>query len=453
MNNPGHTLIDKLGAALAQLTSAKRFLIGLSGGLDSVVLLHAMAQLRSQSSADFQLRAMHINHQLHPQADSWAQHCATVCERLNIEFSAVRVSIAAESGIENAAREARYREFEAVLSEGEALLLAHHRDDQMETLLLRLMRGSGSRGLSGIPRSRDLGRGRLLRPLLAIDRLELQRYAKVAELDWVEDESNSDVSFDRNYCRHRILPLIEARWPGYRESWSKSAALAAESETLIHELAELDLENITAESRSTVDRRGLLALSEPRRRNVLSYWLQSLGVEALGWNRLQQLSNEVLNGENGVFKSERFQVHCFRDRVYALDAAALCLEQPENGTAPALVMPFAESLPLADNGSLTFKEVQGQGITQDNLGVLSIRYRQGGEICRIAGRPGKTLKKILQEAGTPPWLRSRYPLIYSGAELVCIPGVGVCEAFAAKAGDVGCLIAWQQPELGLGACS
>ena len=142
----------------------------------------------------------------------------------------------------------------------EELLLAHHRDDQMETLLLRLIRGSGSRGLSGIPRSRVLGASRLLRPLLDIDREELQSYAESEQLIWVEDHSNKDEGFDRNYCRHTLLPLIEARWPEYRQSWSKSAVLASESEALLQELAAIDLAQIAAVSKSIVSREKLLAL-------------------------------------------------------------------------------------------------------------------------------------------------------------------------------------------------
>ncbi len=450
MNYSPQLLIEKLNAGLQELATSRRFLIGLSGGLDSVVLLHSMAQLRDQSNPDMRLRAVHVNHQLHPAASSWAQHCEAFCKGLGIEFITSEVSIPDKSGIENAAREARYRAFEDSLFEGEELLLAHHRDDQMETLLLRLTRGAGSRGLSGIPRSRALGRGRLLRPLLEIDRDELRRYAEAVELDWVEDASNGDERFDRNYCRHSLLPLIEERWPRYRESWSKTIALAGESELLIQELAAIDLQAIATETQSVLHRQKLLALSEPRRRNVLRYCLGRLGAPELGWNQLQQLSKEVLVTDSGSFIGSGFEVHCFRDGVYILDATALGQAQNTDSAARTLELPLAEVVSLKNNGSLSFRSTRGEGLAAANLGSLSVRYRQGGESCKLLGRPSKTLKKILQEVETPPWLRGRYPLLFSGKDLACIPGVGVCEEFAAQAGDLAYLVNWCQPDLRLG---
>lgn len=444
-------LHDKLAATLATFSCGRNFLVGLSGGLDSVVLLHALAALRDRPGADIHLHALHINHQLQPQADTWEQLCGQLCAELGVEFSSARVAIAGRSNIENAAREARYREFEGNLREGEELLLAHHRDDQMETILMRLNRGAGSRGLSGMPRGRALGASRLLRPFLDIDRAELQDYAESVGLSWAHDYSNDDESFDRNYCRHNVLPLIEARWPGYRESWSKSAQLAGESESLLQELAVSDLEKLSAGQTTTLDRQALLALSEPRRRNVLRFWLASCGASELGWNRLQQLSNEVLQGRSGHFLAEDFQIFCFREEVYLLSARKLACDAVcvDLGSAAEALASGVVTLP--DNGLLRFRQKQGEGVNVAGLNDLSIRYRQGGESCRLAGRPGKSLKKILQEADAPPWLRSRIPLLYSGEELVCIPGVGVSEQFALKGDAPGYIVEWERPDLGLSA--
>lgn len=446
MSYSPQSFIDKLGAALADLSSQQIFLVGLSGGLDSVVLLHALTQLRDQAQPAMQLRAIHVNHQLQDAAANWERHCVRLCESLGVECITCRVEIPQATGIENAAREARYGEFERALAPGEELLLAHHRDDQMETLLLRLLRGAGSRGLSGIPASRRLGDNRLLRPLLEIDRAELQQYGEAHELDWIEDASNADTGFDRNYCRHELLPLIEARWPGYRESWSKSLALAAESESLLQDLAAIDLAQIATATPAVLQREKLVALAEPRRRNVLRYWLQGLHAEELSWNGLQQLSREVLSGGESSFLSGRFQVHCFRDGVYALASEAV---QARPDTAPSLQLPLAEELQLQNNGSLRVTEAEGEGLSREPGAALSIRYRQGGEACRLNGRPNKTLKKILQELELPPWLRGRIPLLYSGEELVYIPGAGVSEAFAAKPGEAGYLVDWQPPDLTL----
>jgi len=466
MNNSVHQILAKIDAALNEQARSRHFLLGLSGGLDSVVLLHAMTGLRERSGGSLRLRALHINHQLQEQSATWAQDCANLCESLAVEFSSVEVTINASAGIENAARQARYSEFEAALRKDEELLLAHHRDDQMETLLLRLIRGSGSRGLSGIPASRELGRelggdkgrekgrdkgrGRLVRPLLEIDREELLEYAEAAKLSWVEDSSNEDESFDRNYCRHTLLPLIEARWPGYRESWSKSAVLARESEALLQELAAIDLADIATESRSVVSRDKLLALSATRRRNVLRFWLEGLGVEELGWHQLHQLSDEVIPSSTASVLIGGCQLHCYRETLHALAATALETEvasEDLSGLSPLLTMP--SEVALTNNGSLGFTEALGAGVAMDKLGAMTIRYRQGGEACRLLGRPNKSLKKILQEVEMQPWLRSRIPLLYSGDELAYIPGIGVSEAWAAKDGEAGCLIDWQQPDLAL----
>tara|TARA_B110000858_G_scaffold112419_1_gene128569 strand:+ start:5017 stop:6249 length:1233 start_codon:yes stop_codon:yes gene_type:complete len=410
-----------------------------------------MVRLRDQSGADFHLRALHINHQLQQQADSWQQHCLKLCASLNVEFISTRVKISASTGIENAAREARYREFEATLLPDEELLLAHHRDDQMETLLLRLMRGSGSRGLSGIPRSRVLGAGRLLRPLLDIDREELQSYAESEQLVWTQDHSNNDEGFDRNYCRHTLLPLVEARWPGYRESWSKSAVLAGEGEALAQELAAIDLAQIVTDSPSIASREKLLALSEPRRRNVLRHWLASLGASELGWNQLQQLSNEVLQGSSAQFIGQGFQIFCFRDAVYVVGSAELARPLDEIDLAPLPKLSVASEVMLPGNGRLRFRETQGEGVCAGKLDNLSIRYRRGGESCRLVGRPSKTLKKILQESEISPWLRKRMPLLYDGEDLAYIPGIGVCEEFTARDAEPGCIIEWESPDLSLQA--
>lgn len=449
MNYSPQLLHDNLAASLAELTNGRKFLIGLSGGLDSVVLLHAMASLRNDSVGGIELRALHVNHQLYEQANSWQKHCLKFCERLDIEFITTKVDIAEGSGIESAAREARYREFEATLLEGEELLLAHHRDDQMETLLLRLMRGSGSRGLSGIPSSRVLGKGRLLRPLLAINRAELHRYAESCGLTWVEDVSNRDESFDRNYCRHSLLPLIEARWPGYRESWSKSAVLANENEALNQELAAIDLFQIVTESPSIVKREQLLALSEPRQRNVLRNWLTSLGANELGWNQLRQLSKEVVQSGDAKFIGDGFQIICFRQRLYALRSAALEADLARFDLGPMEEFSTASEIKLPDNGRLLFRETRGEGIKLDSFEHLSVRYRQGGESCRLAGRPSKALKKLLHENAVQPWLRSRIPLLFAGDELVYIPGVGVSAELAATDEELGYILEWEQPNFAL----
>ncbi len=431
-----------------EIASCPSVLVALSGGLDSTVLLHSLVELSAQSKVNFRLRALHVNHQLQDRANEWQLHCAALCQQLNIEFNSIAVDVATISGVENAAREARYQAFREALKTGEVLLLAHHRDDQMETLLLRLMRGSGSRGLSGIPRSRELGKGTLLRPLLGFDRQDLLLYAKHMQLKWIEDHSNRDENHDRNYCRHSVLPLIESRWPGYRESWNKAALLAQESESLMQELASLDLALVSTACKSIVDIDKILILSEPRRRNLLRHWLAGLGLPELGWNRLQQLSKEVLLGSaSSRFMGPGFQLQRYKNRLYALQPDEFSSETAEEQLQQAWDASRQRERPLANNGSLCSRQAEGRGVSVTACTELKIRYRRGGEYCQLSGRPSKSLKKILQEVDMEPWLRDRMPLLYSGDDLVCIPGVGVSENFAAKAGEPGMLLEWNRPKL------
>lgn len=459
--------LETFHSALGSLTRAqspfKSAVLGLSGGLDSIVLLHLLDELRKQSKLGFEFRALHVNHGLQAAADEWQQHCKQVCEQLSIKLNSVEVRLDATAGvdpdsvagIENAAREARYQVFQEQLKPGEALLLAHHRDDQMETLLLRLMRGSGSRGLRGIPRTRAVGEGFLLRPLLDFDRAQLLEYANQHQLKWMEDASNQDQRFDRNYCRHRVMPILQARWPDYRESWAKTASLAEEADGLLRELAQLDLESIATDSRAVVRIDKLMQLSEPRRRNVLRHWLGLLKLPELGWNRLHQLSREVLQaGDSATLDAGAFRLSRYKDCLYALRPQEDETTQPN---AVKLLWNFGDSaepeqtdfpsLLLPGNGSLTAQLKQGPGLALPHCAQLQIRYRQGGESCRLAGRPNKSLKKILQEYEIEPWLRNRIPLLYQQEQLVCIPGIGVSEAFASKPGEPGLIVEWQRPAL------
>lgn len=440
---------EQLESVLQSIPDCSSAVVGLSGGLDSIVLLHALSELRANHKLGLELRALHINHGLQADADAWQQLCQTLCEQLAVPFRAEKIELKQTTstngeGMENAARQARYQVFEAELQRGEALLLAHHRDDQMETLLLRLMRGSGSRGMSGIPLTRKLGQGCLFRPLLSFDRAELQAYAQRRQLHWAEDQSNRDTSFDRNYCRHQLLPLIEARWPGYRDSWSKTATLAAEAESLLADLAALDLAVIAAAGHAALKLEELQGLASPRRRNLLRHWLDRLGLPDLGWNRLQQLSEELVmanDDSQATIVGDGFQLTRFKHELLALR-----LLTPVDTQSCLSWQPGAcARLDLPDNGYLQAQKSVGEGIRLDDLDQLQLRYRQGGENCRLAGRPGKSLKKLLQEHQVPPWLRDRLPLVYAGDELICIPGIGVSEQRAAASGEPGIVLEWQPP--------
>lgn len=442
--------LEALQSALQPMPACSSAVVGLSGGMDSVVLLHSLNELSKQGRLGFGLRAIHVNHGLQVDADAWQRHCEIICTQWEIPLTIEDVCLGAgESdaivGGENAARDARYQAIERQLQSGEALLLAHHRDDQMETLLLRLMRGAGSRGLAGIPTTRVLAAGFLFRPLLNFDRTALQKYATDKQLQWIDDQSNLDIGFDRNYCRHQLLPLIEKRWPGYRDSWNKTMVLAAEAEKLLQALAAIDLDNIATNRAAVIQIDQLVLLPEERQRNVLRYWLRQLGLPELGWNRLQQLSNEVLRASDSASASvamQEFQLRRYKNCLYALQR----IDTADTSSQIDWDLSNGSELELPGNGSLQAEMADGQGLKLADRSQLSIRYRSGGETCRLVGRPNKSLKKILQEYEIEPWFRDRVPLLYLDQTLVCIPGIGISEQHAAKTGECGLIINWSRPK-------
>ena len=226
-------LLPALIAQLDSLQAASRIFVGFSGGADSHSLLHALVEL-SRREALPPIIALHINHGLHEDATDWAAHCAAVASNLGVAFHERVVSIDVGASPEAQARDARYSVFESFLAAGDVLLLGHHLDDQVETVLFRLIRGAGPSGLAGIPVMRPLGRGLLMRPLLGITRDQIENYAGSHELAHLHDGSNDDTRYDRNFLRHEVLPLIESRWPGYRSGFARSATLSGELAASVH---------------------------------------------------------------------------------------------------------------------------------------------------------------------------------------------------------------------------
>lgn len=402
--------------------------VGFSGGLDSCVLLHALVSLKLPIS----LRAIHINHQISSHADQWQQHCADVCAQLGVSFVAVKVDVKnTGKGIEDAAREVRYRVFEAHLMAGDYLFTAHHADDQAETLLLRLMRGSGVRGLAAMAQQRPLGMGMLHRPLLHFSRQELAAYAQEQGLVWVDDESNSNDHYDRNYLRNQVLPLLRQRWPAFTAKWQQTADLCAANEALVDELANADLQlaQIATEFIGTSVSLGYIeALSDIRRHNLIRVWLRRQGLATPEQAHLQQIEQQIIDGRQDAEAQVSWgdvSLRVYRQRLYALPLAHL----PQSSTA---VIPFADHVHLSPTISLVCECLahSSQPLLKANLPNLHIRFRQGGERCKPVGRGhSQTLKRLLQEYHVVPWLRDALPLIYSDDELVAVADLWVCEGY------------------------
>ena len=438
-------------AGLKSMPATEACLLGLSGGLDSVVLLHLLVQLRNQGVLDFKLRALHVNHGLNPKATQWQEHCAALCRDWSVPLQIVQLDLSETlqtgTGIENAARNARYAAFASHLSSSEVLLLAHQRDDQIETMLLRLMRGAGPRGLAGMPQERPLGGGSLYRPLLQFDRVELLAYAEQQQLRWIDDPSNLSVQFDRNFCRQTILPLIATRWVGYRESWSKSAALQAEAELLLQQMAAADFKLMRGATENELSLDGFNRLNRPRQRNLLRYWLGQMQLPEPGFNELQHLTEAFIPAATespASWQGAGFTLTSYRNCLVAIRELA-----PIDRNAVLVWNPLSQPLlPLPYNGCLQARRSNGSAgdirYALQVSGPLQVRYRVGGETLRLRDRPRKALKKILQEQGIPLWSRERLPLLYDGDELLCVPGVGTADTSGIAAATL-LVIEWQQP--------
>ena len=429
---------------LQGLPSVPAYWIAYSGGLDSTVLLHLLASLRDE--LELKLVALHIDHGLCEHSRLWSEQCRAFSESLGVPIRIERVSISGqqEKGLEAAARQARYAVFEKALGEGEALLSAHHRDDQAETLLLQLLRGGGVHGLAAMPVQRPLGHGLLLRPLLDVPRERLKAYAVEQGLEWIDDPSNFDTSLDRNYLRHTLLPQLAERRGGIREVLARSAGHFAESARLLDELSEMDWCEVTAEE-GILSVAALKALSPERCRNLLRFHLRQLGLPLPEHKHLQRILEELLPAAEDAMPLVAWpgaEVRRYRDGLYCM---APLPPLPDSSFSvhwegkPEVVLP-------QELGRLRVERRKGQGVSAEKLesGHCEVRLRQGGESIRPVGRRERhALKKLYQEAGVPPWRRARLPLVYLDGELVQVPGFWVAVEAAAGEVEEGIIFHWR----------
>lgn len=414
-------------------------LLGLSGGLDSCVLLHLLARL--SATRDFELRALHVNHGISPNAGNWEIFCAELCAARQVAYRAVRVNVPRDSGLglEAAAREARYQ---ALLAQPvDAVVLAHHQDDQAETLLLQLLRGAGVQGLAAMPayRAQAGTQPALLRPLLDIPRTMLEHYAREHGLRWIEDESNLDLAYDRNFLRHQVFPHLAQRFPACRTTLARSAAHFAEAAELLQEVAAADAASCVHGARLELD--GLRALSPARASNLLRYWLDGLGVD-ISSRRLREVMRQLLQARHDAqpcIAVSNGTLQRYRDAVHFVPVG--------HRVGGAEVVWQGEQELLLPAGVLHFTQARGQGLALAHLktGRLSIRGRLGGEKFRPdSRRPNRSLRHLLQEAGMPPWQRQTLPLLYLDDRLALVPGIGIACELQAGQEEAGLLVDWRR---------
>ncbi len=313
---------EKIVEVIQTLTEAKKLWVGYSGGMDSHVLLDLVVRAFAKSP-NYQISALHVHHGISEHADLWVQHCEQICSFLKVSLTVLWVNgnVVEGRSPEEVAREARFSAFESFLKEGECLLLAHHEADQAETILLRLFRGSGPLGLGGIPEKNVLGNSELIRPLLKVSKETILNYARDRSLQWIEDDSNTNIRFDRNFLRSEIMPLLVARWPRVVRSITRGGALCLETATAVQVLAQSDLETVKGKISDTLSVSGLLELDVVRRRAVIRYWLQHLGFALPSRDHMERIDREVLKAKAG--RKPKLKISCYeisrkKDELYVM---------------------------------------------------------------------------------------------------------------------------------------
>jgi tRNA(Ile)-lysidine synthase len=387
----------------------KRVAVGLSGGVDSVVLLHLLRELAPECG--FRVSAIHVHHGLSPNADSWARFCRALCRRWKTPLAVRRVRvIRGGAGLEAAARAARYRCYRTLRAD--VIALGHQLDDQAETVLMNLLRGAGLAGASGMRASALLHEKLVVRPLLEVPRAAITRYATANRLDWIEDESNRDESLSRNYLRRRVGPLLEARYPRWRESLARAARHFAQADADANRLL-----------RSFLKVHGLRAPSE---------------------TKLAEMLRQIAQAKRGGklrFAHDGKELRMYRDKVVVQSPPTSAPFDPVRWTGQRKL-----ALPQL-GGELTFRMTRGTGIDRSRMesSEITVRLRSGGEKLQLdPQRPRRTLKNLFQEAGVPPWERGRLPLLFCRTELIWAPGLGVDARYRARRGAPGILPRWKK---------
>ena len=430
------TLLARATAAVKRhVQRGDRLVAGLSGGIDSVVLLDLLR--RASRGGGFTLTAVHVNHQINPAANAWAKFCRALCRDHAIPLMVKKVEVKKGDSLEAAARAARYAVYAGVKCA--AIALAHNQDDQVETLLLQLLRGSGVKGASAMPEFR-IEKPVLLRPLLDVPRSEIAAYARARKLEWIEDDSNADTAFDRNFLRHRLLPVIAERYPAYRQTLSRASRHFAEAAELLDACAVVD----AGGTEDTLDLARLDGLSAARVKNALRYFLSQHGVLMPNARRIDEFARQLMRADttaNLTLKAGGHDLRSYAGRLHVVPASRKAVPSlecvPWRGEPRLLLAPF--------DGMLAMTPKRGKGISLAKIAgkKLMVRGRQGGERLRLdASRPSRTLKNLWQEACTPQWLRDGSPLLFAGNDLVYVAGLGVDAAFRAGVGEAGVEPAW-----------
>ena len=420
---------------------SRKFLLAFSGGVDSVVLLDLLVNVLKESDA---LRIIHINHNLNEHSNDWAQFSSEICEKYDLPLICESVEPKRHGkGLEADARELRYQSFRDVIQDDEYLLTGHHQDDQMETLLYRIFRGTGIDGLRAIRREIKFGKGFLYRPMLNISREKIEEYAQLKNLKWIYDSSNDDSSYDRNFLRKDIIPSIKKRWPSVENKVSRLSVIAEQNQLLLNELATEDVGQL--KNYNHLDIETLSEKSYPRIINIFRFMIKK--------NNMSVPSMQVLNeGIKTLMHSKSKSpsmtwndntIRRYKHRLYFLNSA---LNSP-NDLSNEMSWDIKKTINLGKNlGSIQARFLNGEGISLNRCpSNLAIKYRKGGEEIKPSGHKiTKSLKNLFQENNVLPWVRDKIPLIYVDQELISVGDLWFNQDFKASANEDGFLITWDK---------
>ena len=397
---------------------ASGWYVALSGGLDSMVLMHSIMTLcRAKPESFPEPHAIHVNHSLHEDSDLWEAHCIDFCGKNNIPIYVERIKFKNEGGgIESAAREHRYRAFERYLPPFSVLFVGHHKDDQVETFFLRLLRGSGSKGLTGIPYKRPLGNSLILRPLLRCSRAEIEAYASENQISGISDISNLDTDFDRNLLRQEILPALEVRWPGYRSTVCRAISILHEDNLLLNSLlpSDFDITNIFGDpglSLGFVSRYGFHGARIIIRRFAASHGLLAPDLSSLS-EFVRQLIDSDKEKTPEIRIGERV-IRRFRDGIFLLPTLPAIVQAPVVSLSPG------QGTEIKGIGLLQLDEEKDG--TQESGSERTVKFCwRHSEVVDHSKTLRARIKRILYREGIPPWWRDRVPIAFSKDQVLGI---------------------------------
>ncbi len=423
---------------LKQNNTSLEILLGFSGGLDSCVLLHLLANIQTQ--LHFKLKAIHVHHGLNPSADDWLNFCKEKCKFLDIEFYDVKVKINEKRslGIEGEARELRYGAIKK--KQKGVVALGHHQNDQAETLMLQLLRGSGLKGLAGMPEFDE--KRKFWRPMLDMKKEQLEKYASENNIKYIEDESNEDINFDRNFIRKKVLPLIESRYPASIETISRSATNISEGHQINELLALDDSKNIMSDDGSYLLIESLNKLPNLRAINLIRWWLSFNNLLMPSKKNVEELFRQV----RLIKKDTSLNVKISDDRaIRAFGDKIFIVSMTNKSSSYHFKWAGQEEIELPNKSKLHFVKTKKGGLSLTKLGEKSlyIKNRSGGEKLKpYPDQPSRSLKHLFQKAEIPHWERDQFPLVYANEQLVAVPNLGVQFEYRSNDGEDGYQIKW-----------